>query len=62
MLMVATEVSAMDAITTALTSALTTVSTDALSAIGAVLPKALPIMGAIVVITVGIRIFKKAAK
>lgn len=43
----------------ALTTAFTAVAADATSAISGVLPIALPIMGAIVVVGVGIRIFKK---
>lgn len=42
-----------------LTSSLSTVASDALSAIGTIMPVALTVMGAIVVINVGIRIFKK---
>lgn len=49
-------------IETAVTGALTTVQSDALSMIAAVLPYALAIMGAIVVITIGIRAFKRASK
>lgn len=50
------------AIETAVTGALTTVQSDAMSMIAAVLPYALAIMGAIVVITIGIRAFKKTSK
>lgn len=46
---------------TALTTAFSTVASDALSAIQSILPIALPVMGAIVVVGVGIRIFKKVA-
>lgn len=49
-------------IETAVTGALTTVQSDALSMIAAVLPYALAIMGAIVVVTIGIRAFKRASK
>lgn len=49
-------------IETAVTGALTSVQSDAMSMIAAVLPYALAIMGAIVVITVGIRAFKRASK
>lgn len=56
------EGSAMTSITSALGTALNTASTDALSAIGTVLPYALAIMAAVVVITVAIRIFKRASK
>lgn len=40
---------------------MSTAASDALSAIQAILPIALPVMGAIVVVGVGIRIFKKVA-
>lgn len=49
-------------IETAVTGALTTVQSDATSMIAAVLPYALAIMGVIVVVTVGIRAFKRASK
>lgn len=49
-------------INTAVTTALGTVQQDATSLIAAVLPYALAIMGAIVVVTVGIRAFKRASK
>lgn len=49
-------------IETAVTGALTNVQSDAMSMIAAVLPYALAIMGAIVVITVGIRAFKRTSK
>lgn len=48
-------------VTTALTNGITTVANDALSAIGSIIPVALPIMGAIAVVGIGIRIFKKVA-
>lgn len=48
-------------VASALTSALSTVAADAMGAITAILPIALPIMGAIVVVGIGIRIFKKVA-
>lgn len=46
----------------AVSAALATVQSDALSLIATVLPYALAIMGAIVVVTVGIRAFKRASK
>jgi hypothetical protein len=51
----------MEAITTALTTGITTIATDAMSAIGAVIPVALPIMGAMVVVGIGIRAFRKVS-
>lgn len=47
------------AVVTGLTGAFTTVATDCTAAITATLPIALPVMGAIVVIGIGIKIFKK---
>lgn len=46
----------------AVTTALGTVQSDALSLIAAVLPYALAIMGAILVVTIGVRAFKRASK
>lgn len=49
------------AINGAVTGALATVQSDALSLIASVLPYALAIMGAIIVVMVGIRVFKRVA-
>lgn len=49
-------------IPTAVTTALATVQSDALGLIAAVLPYALAIMGAILVVTIGVRAFKRASK
>ena len=46
-------------VVSALTSALTTTASQCQEAIAAVLPVALPVMGAIVVVGIGIKIFKK---
>ena len=43
----------------AVTGALATVQSDSLSMISAVLPYALSIVGAVLVVTIGIRVFKK---
>lgn len=43
----------------ALTTAFTSVAADCISAITAVLPIALPVMGAMVVVGIGIKIFKR---
>lgn len=48
-------------ITSAVTTALGTVQTDALGVIADVLPFALAIVGAILVVTIGVRAFKKIA-
>ena len=52
----------MESIVSALTTALCTVGTDALSAIGSVLPAALAIAGAVMVVKIGVRVFKAIAK
>lgn len=52
----------MDTVVTAMTSGLQSIAADTLSGIGSIVPIALPIMGAVVVITVGIRLFKKVGK
>lgn len=49
-------------ISTALTSSLSSIASDCITAIGGVLPYVLPVMGAIVVITVGVKLFKRFAK
>lgn len=54
--------SGMESITTALNSALSTTSNDMLSAIGSVLPTALTVAGAILVVTLGWRLFRNFTK
>lgn len=49
----------MEAITSALTTGISSIGNDAMSAVGSVIPVALPIMGAIVVVGIGIKVFKK---
>lgn len=51
-----------DSITTSLTSAAQEVATAALGAIGSVVPIALTVMGAGVVIAVGVKVFKTVVK
>lgn len=46
-------------IVTALTNAMTSAVNDAMEAIGAILPIVLPVLGAVTVIGIGIKIFKK---
>lgn len=60
----AAEVSAggLAGLTSSLASGLKDVADSAMSAIGTVVPYALPIVGAVIVVTVGIRIFKRVAK
>lgn len=48
-------------VVSALTSAFSTVASDALSAVQGILPIALPVLGAIIVVGIGIKIFKKVA-
>lgn len=51
----------MEAVTSALTSGISSIATDAMTAVGSVIPVALPIMGAVVVVGIGIKVFKKVA-
>lgn len=53
------EVPTMAAVVTALTTGFTDVATQSLSAITGILPVALPVLGAIVVVGIGIRLFKR---
>ena len=57
----AAEAGTVAGVTTALTSGITTVAGDAMSAIASVVPVALPIMGAVVVVGIGIKVFKKVS-
>lgn len=52
----------MEDITTALTTALGNISTNVMDTFGDVLPAALTIVGAVLVVTLGVRMFKKIAK
>ena len=49
----------MDAVTTALTSSFTTVANSLTSIIGDTLPIALPVVGAMIVVNIGIKVFRK---
>lgn len=40
---------------------ITSIATDVMSAVGQILPIALPIMGAIVVVNIGMKVFKKVS-
>lgn len=53
------DVSSLSTVTTALTNGIKSIATDAMSAIGSIIPVALPIMGAIAVVGIGISVFKK---
>jgi len=50
---------AMSGVTDSLTTSLAGIGTSALSMVGAVIPIVLPILGAFVVVQIGIKIFKK---
>lgn len=49
-------------VTESLTSALSTIAGDMTSAVGAVVPIAVPVLGGILVVTLGIKAFKKFSK
>ena len=51
--------SSSSSVSSALTTSFSSIASDAMSMIAAILPVALPIMGAVVLISVGIRIFRK---
>lgn len=53
------DASSLSTVTTALTNGIKTIATDAMSAIGSIIPVALPIMGAIAIVGIGISVFKK---
>lgn len=54
--------SAMTNINTAMTDALNTTASDAMATIGNILPIVLPIVGGIVVVFLGVKLFKRFAK
>lgn len=49
----------MAAVTTALTESFTSVAGELTKVVGGVLPIALPVIGSMVVVTIGIKVFKK---
>lgn len=51
----------MEAVTTALTTGVTDIAAEAMKAVGAVVPAALPIAGTIIVVAIGLKVFKKVA-
>ena len=51
----------MDALVTSLTSGFTTVANNMMSAIGSIVPVALPVLGGVMVVGIGIKIFRKLA-
>lgn len=57
----ASEGGSMSSITTAVTSAMQSVQSDALSLIASILPYALAILGAVLVVTIGIKVFRRIA-
>lgn len=46
-------------VTSALTGGITTIAGEMMNAVAAVVPVALPILGAVMIVSVGIRLFKK---
>lgn len=52
----------MEGITSALTTALGTISSNVMDVFGDVLPAALTIVGAVLVVTLGIKMFRRVAK
>lgn len=52
----------MESVTTALKSSFTTIGDSLTGVIGDILPIALPVVGAVLVVTLGIGIFKKVTK
>lgn len=59
--MMLAEAGTVTTVTGALTTGITTIAGDAMAAIAAVIPVALPIMGAIAVVGIGIKVFRKVA-
>ena len=55
----ASDASSLDAITTTMTNSFTEIGASIMSMIGKVLPIALPVIGAVMVIVFGVKIFKK---
>lgn len=49
-------------VTEALTTSLSTIASDMLGAVSSILPIAAPVVGGVLVITFGIKVFKKFAK
>lgn len=57
----ALEGSTIETVTNALKTGVSDIASDAMGAIAGIVPVALPVMGAIVVVGIGIRIFKKVS-
>ena len=49
-------------VTESLTSALSTTASDMMNAVSSIVPVAVPVVGAILVVTLGIKVFKKFTK
>lgn len=49
-------------VTESLTSALSTTASDMMNAVSSIVPVAVPVVGAILVVTLGIKVFKKFIK
>ena len=56
------EPTAIATVTESLTGALSPTASDMMSAISAIVPVAIPVVGAILVVTLGIKVFKKFTK
>lgn len=56
------ETASISTVTSSMTTAFTGFASDALSAIGSIVPVVLPIMGALVVVGIGVKVFKRFAK
>lgn len=56
------EVTGMEALTTDLVSGLTTIQTDLLGALGDIAPVALVVMGGVMLVRFGVKIFRSVAK
>lgn len=52
----------MEALTTSLVSGLTSIQGDMLSALGSIAPVAITVAGAIMVVTFGVKVFRRIAK
>ena len=56
------ESNAMSTITSAMTTSFTSIVGDRMTTIGSILPIVLPVVGAVAVIFLGVRLFKRLAK
>ncbi len=54
--------SAMDGLVSSMTSGFSTMADDAIGAIGSIMPVVLPVMAALIVVSIGIKTAKKSTK